>query len=65
MNLDFMNVARDSFIPKSLNYIGLLGYGKQSKDFGQLTLFYDDVALVKELKTITFSVESEMTSLTV
>lgn len=26
--MDFINVARDSFIPKTLNYMGLLGFGQ-------------------------------------
>jgi|688.fasta_scaffold98901_1 hypothetical protein len=65
MNFEYINVAREAFIPSSFNYMGLLGYGAQSKDFGQITLFYDDVTLWKELKVITFSVASEMTSLSI
>jgi hypothetical protein len=58
-------VAREAFIPEFFNYMGLLGYGPESKNFGQITLFYDDVTLWKETKVTKFSVESEMTSLSI
>lgn len=45
--------------------MGLFGYRDQSKDFGQITLFYDDLALVKDKKVIEFQVKSEMASLSI
>ncbi len=45
--------------------MGLFGYGDQSKDFGQITLFYDDLALVKDKKVIEFQIKSEMASLSI
>lgn len=34
MDFEYINVAREAFIPESFNYMGLLGYGPESKDFG-------------------------------
>lgn len=62
---DLINVAREAFLPKSLNYLGLLGVGQGSKDFGQVTLFYDDCTLMKALRNIRFAVQSEQASVSV
>jgi hypothetical protein len=65
MSLDFINVGREVFLPKSLNYMGLLGSESESKDFGQVTIFYDDITLVKDVKKIQFQVTSEMASISI
>lgn len=54
MTLDFINVAREVFLPNSLNYMGLIGSEAESKDFGQLTIFYDDITLMRDTKKIEF-----------
>ena len=65
MNYDFVNTARETFLPPSLNFHGLLGYGEETRNFGQVTLLWDDLTLWhKELET-TFKVESEMASASV
>lgn len=65
MSLDFINVSREVFLPKSLNYMGMLGSESESKDFGQLSIFYDDITLVKDFKKIYFKVTSEMASISI
>ena len=62
MNYDFVNTAREAFIPPSLNYYGLLGFQEETRDFGQVTLLYDDLTLWHRSISTTFQVESEMAS---
>jgi hypothetical protein len=45
--------------------MGLLGSESESKDFGQVTIFYDDITLVKDVKKIQFQVTSEMASISI
>ena len=65
MLYDFVNVPREAFIPPSLNYYGLLGYQEETYDFGQVTIFYDDLTLWHYSVETTFMVQSEMSSLSV
>lgn len=47
---------REVFMPSSLNYCGLLGYGAELQDFDSATIFYDDMALWHKEKVTRFSV---------
>lgn len=62
MQYDFVNTAREVFFPASLNYHGLLGYKEETRDFGLVTLFYDDLTLWHKTISTTFTVQSEMAS---
>ena len=62
MDYDFVNTAREVFFPPSLNYYGLLGFEEETRDFGQVTLFYDDLTLWHKKISTTFRVDSEMAS---
>ena len=65
MQYDFVNTAREVFFPASLNYHGLLGYKEETRDFGLVTLFYDDLTLWHKTISTTFTVESEMASVSI
>ena len=62
VDYDFVNTAREVFFPHSLNYYGLLGFQEETRDFGQVTLLYDDLTLWHRSISSTFQVESEMAS---
>lgn len=50
--LQFLPVtaSREVFLPASLNYYGLLGFGQELQNFDSTTLFYDDLVLWHEEK---------------
>lgn len=56
---DYVNTAREVFLPPALNFYGLLGYATEMVNFGQLTLFWDDLVLWEENKHTKFSVASD------
>jgi hypothetical protein len=55
---DYVNTAREVFLPPNLNFYGLFGYATEMVNFGQLTLFWDDLVLWNDKKETTFSVAS-------
>ena len=65
LDYDLVNTAREVFFPHSLNYYGLLGFREETRDFGQVTLLYDDLTLWHRSISTTFQVESEMASVAV
>ena len=56
-----VSLTRDVLLPSSLNYFGLLGYGKELDDFGTTTLFYDDLILYRPSKEISFRLNEPAT----
>lgn len=62
MHYDFVNVPREAFLPPSLNFHGLLGTAGETRDFGHVTLLFDDLTLWHNSVTTTFTVESEIGS---
>ena len=46
-------------MPPSLNYLGLLGLTDAAKNFGEVTLFFDDLGLTYKEAISEFSVASD------
>ena len=59
------NVSREVFLPRSLNYHGLLGVADETHDFGHVTLFWDDLTLFSNHISTDFYVESHMASVSI
>jgi hypothetical protein len=51
-----MRIGRDRLLPKSLNYMGLLGYGvPQTSNFEETTLFFDDLSMKNHTESVSFT----------
>lgn len=59
---DMIKTSREVFLPDTLNYHGLLGYEGETKDFGEVILFYDDLSLYHPVHRSMFRVQSEIAS---
>ncbi len=58
---DYVNTAREVFLPPDLNFYGLFGYASEMLNYGQMTLFWDDLVLWADEKQSAFSVASNST----
>jgi hypothetical protein len=59
LNYEYVNASRVAFMPPFLNFYGLLGYDREMVNYGQTSVFFDDLELGHEGYETTLRVASD------